>query len=139
MSIIQGTSKTGQISRKEFVSISFKVSGSTIVENSWTQIEIPSTPAEGVIKRVRALKLSGSGTELDFFVSEDNTMQTQDIVVKYENINLISNHLDSEESLYYNLNIRDETNYSLGSMFVYLKTDSLQNNIWYRLDIVEVG
>ena len=139
MSTIQGTIKTSQISRKEFVSVYFKIAGSAVVSDEWIQVEIPNTPAEGVIKRIRALKLAGTATILDFFISEDDSMQIQDTVVKYENIDLSSTHLDSEESIYYNLVNRSEQNYSLGTMYVYIKSDTAQNNIWYRLDITEVG
>jgi hypothetical protein len=142
MSVIQGTIKPGQISRKEFVSVYFKVSGSAIVGDSWIKTEIPNTPAEGVIKRARAIKLSGDATTLDFFVSEDDTMLLQDTPLKYQNINLTqtdSTHLDSEEEIYYNLIQRSATNYSYGTMHVYLKCDTLENNIWYRLDVMVVG
>jgi hypothetical protein len=139
MSIIQGTIKTSQISKKEFVSVYFKISGSAVVTDEWIQIEIPNTPAEGLIKRARATLLSGDATLLNFFVSEDNSMLIQDTVVKYENIDLTTTHLDSEEAIYYNLIQRSETNYSLGTMYVYIKSNTAQNNIWYRLDIMEVG
>lgn len=139
MSIIQGTIKTSQISKKEFVSVYFKIAGSAVVTDDWIQIEIPNTPGEGIIKRARALSLSGDATLLHFFVSEDDSMLIQDTVVKYENIDLSITHLDSEESIYYNLVNRSESNYSLGTMYVYIKTDTAINNIWYRLDIMEVG
>ena len=139
MSIIQGTIRTGQIAKKEFVSVYFKVAGSAVVTDDWIQVEIPNTPAEGLIKRVRAIQLSGNAELLDFFVSEDDSMSLMDTVVKYENINLLTTHLDSEESIYYNLVNRSEDDYSLGTIYIYIKANTTENNIWYRLDIQEVG
>ena len=146
MSTIQGTIKSSQTTRTEFVSVYFKVSGTAIVGNEWIQTEIPRTPAEGIIKRIRAYKVSGEANTLDFLVSEDNTMLMQDTVVKYEGVVLNSpnpptqdSHLDSEEEIYYNLSERTDGDFNSGSMYVYAKCDTEENNIWYRLDVMIVG
>lgn len=98
-------------------------------------VEIAMTvPPRGIIKRVRASKLSGSATTLTVEIRESAGGTGADIVAAYA----AAASVDSEESIFYKV---PETSPGVGTLYFSITPDShapANNAVISRLDIQKV-
>jgi|TARA_R110000822_G_scaffold106502_1_gene234649 hypothetical protein len=94
-----------------------------------------SVPPRGVIKRVRASKVSGSATTLAIEVRETSGGTGADIVVSYA----AAASIDNEESIFYSV---PEVSPGLGTLYFSVTPDAwapATNVVISRLDIEKVA
>lgn len=101
------------------------------LDYSYAAITVPF--AQGIIKRITVFPNGSTDTALfaDVIVSETNTINKENKILQYSDINVQSDYLDSEEDVYYNS--------TSDLLYVHIQASGGSANFYIRLDLERVN